>query len=171
MAMASSRAGSAICEHCLVAFPTADMRVALVPDSSFVHPDDPSLDGCRLVRACGQEHLNELIEHARATWAVEQLWFGRLVRESGRAQSRGASVVQLARLASLSPERLRQALAWNANQDQPLRTLPGGQELPTRQVTPPDPIMVRHNGVAVRAVPLVGADQRRAEPSDQARCP
>jgi hypothetical protein len=110
------------------------MHVALVPDSSFVHADDPSLDGCRLVRACGPEHLSRLIEYAHANWTVEQLWLGRLARASGGPQTRGASVRQVARLAGLSPERLRQALTWNAGRAVPLRELPGGQALPTRQV-------------------------------------
>jgi hypothetical protein len=128
--------GSSTCHHCLLAFPTGAMHVALVPDSSFVHAEDPSLDGCRLVRACGTEHLSRLIEYARANWVVEQLWLGRLARSSTLSQTRGTSVRQVARLAGLSPERLRQALAWNAGRADPLRELPGGQRLPTRDAEP-----------------------------------
>lgn len=149
--------GSSTCHQCLLTFPASEMHVALVPDSSFVHADDPGLDGCRLVRACGPAHLNELIERARDTWVVEQLWFGRLVRASKDPEMRDAPMRQVAGHASLSPERLRQALAWNARRNEPMSSLPGGQALPTRdkeQANEPGPANTRSRGIATAPVPL-----------------
>jgi hypothetical protein len=122
--------GAQTCDHCRQKISPDQLHMAAVPDSSFVHPDDPGQDGWRLVRACGRHHLCLLIDDARAGWAEEQLWFGRLARASVREEMRGAALSRVARQASLSPERLRQALRWNATRPVPARALPGGQPLP-----------------------------------------
>ena len=106
------------------------MRTAVVPDSSSVHPSDPGQDGWRLVRTCGIDHLDALIHQARAEWAEEELWFGRLLRASRQHDEPGASLYELAERASISTGRLRQALLWNAGRKDPVRLLPGGQKLP-----------------------------------------
>ena len=46
-------------------------------------------------------------------------------------EMRGASPSRVARQASPSPERLRQALRWNVARPVPARALPGGQPPPT----------------------------------------
>jgi hypothetical protein len=117
------------CDHCLKELPPGRVLVAVAPDSSVVHRSDPSLDGWRLVRACA-EHLTELIDKARASWVEEQLWFGRLARASSVQEMRGAPLRQVARHAALSPQRLCQALRWNAWRTEPARQLPGGQPVP-----------------------------------------
>jgi hypothetical protein len=127
--MHTPNASAPTCDHCRRELSPDRMLVAIAPDSSFVHRDDPSHDGCRLVRAC-TEHLTELIDKARAGWVEEQLWFGRLARASGLSTMRGATLRQVAHQASLSPQRFGQALRWNACRADPVRQLPGGQLLP-----------------------------------------
>jgi hypothetical protein len=127
-------ASAPTCDHCRRDLSPDRMLVAIVPDSSFVHRDDPSRDGCRLVRAC-IEHLTALIDEARAGWVEEELWFGRLARASSLPEMRGATLGQVAWQASLSPERLRQALRWNACRTDPVRQLPGGQPLPVVDIS------------------------------------
>jgi hypothetical protein len=122
-------ASARTCDHCFRELPPGRVLVAVAPDSSVVHGSDPSLDGWRLVRACA-EHLAELIDSARAGWVEEQLWFGRLARASSVLEMHGAPLRQVARHASLSPERLHQALRWNAWRPEPTRRLPGGQLVP-----------------------------------------
>jgi hypothetical protein len=122
-------ASARTCDHCFRELPPGRVLVAVAPDSSVVHRSDPSLDGWRLVRACA-EHLTELIDTARAGWVEEQLWFGRLARASSAQEMHGAPLRQVARQASLSPERLHQALRWNAWRTEPTRQLPGGQLVP-----------------------------------------
>jgi hypothetical protein len=126
-------ARASACDQCQREFPPGRMLVVIAPDSSFVHHDDPSLDGCRQVRGCS-DHLAELIDKARAGWVEEQLWFGRLARASRQPEMRGASLGQLALRASLSPERLHQALRWNAWRAEPVRQLSGGQPLPVADI-------------------------------------
>lgn len=118
------------CDHCREVISPDRMRTAVAPDSSVLHASDPSQDGWRLVRACGADHLDALIDNARAGWVVEQLWFGRLIRASQQDDSPGTSLPELARKASLSRARLRQALRWNAGRPDPTRRLPGGQAVP-----------------------------------------
>ncbi|WP_411138521.1 hypothetical protein [Streptomyces sp. C10] len=53
----------------------------LVPDSSFLHPYDPDLDGLRRLVACGPEHLGELQQQYRERPFVrEELWAGKIAR-------------------------------------------------------------------------------------------
>jgi hypothetical protein len=110
---------------------------ALLPDSSVIHPDDPSQDGRRMVVTCGAEHLDQLIVSARRDWVDEQLWFGRLCRASMKPGMRHAELSRLGLHARLSAGELRRALEWNARSDHPRTTLPGGQPLPV--VHPPRP--------------------------------
>ncbi|WIY00368.1 hypothetical protein QRX60_40965 [Amycolatopsis mongoliensis] len=89
-----------------------------------------SLDGQRYVNACCPEHLAALIDHARSSWSIAELWFGRLCRASKQPGMRDADMDQLRARARLSPDDLEAALAWNAGQTEPMLTLPGGQILP-----------------------------------------
>lgn len=119
-----------VCGYCDLPVTAGTGQQALVPDSSAIHSDDPGLDGRRVVNACGREHLERLIERARAAWVDEQWWFGRLIRVSVKPAMRGASVELLAVDARLTPENLRAALAWNARQARPDTAFPGGQRVP-----------------------------------------
>ncbi|HWE88416.1 MAG TPA: hypothetical protein VG317_02995 [Pseudonocardiaceae bacterium] len=118
------------CGLCGRPVPTDERWVALVPDSSVIHPDDASQDGHRRATSCGSAHLEILIDRARRGWISEQLWFGRLRRASTESNMADATVLQVGIQARLSPENLYRALAWNSRQDNPDTTLPGGHRLP-----------------------------------------
>ncbi|GAA1024630.1 MULTISPECIES: hypothetical protein [Amycolatopsis] len=113
------------CERCGEQIPPGKLQTALVPDSSRVDPADFAGHGQRLVYACGDEHMDQLVEKARRDWVDEQWWFGLLCQASRSA--RQASLPELARQARLSDRQLNAALQWNAAADRPLRSLPGGQ--------------------------------------------
>lgn len=119
-----------VCAECGGAIARGLRYTALAPDSSVIHPSDPTRDGWRLVTACGPEHLQCVIDRAKAIWVDEQLWFGQLARVSSRPELRGAALSRLSRLAGLSEQQCARALAWNARCDPPSRRLPGGQWLP-----------------------------------------
>ena len=104
-----------------------------------IHREDASFDGRREVVACGPEHLEELIRAARSTWSDEQLWFGRLARASQLPGMRVISLRALGERARLTGEHLRRALEWNARQNDPVTTLPGGQRLPSLPTVRDDP--------------------------------
>jgi hypothetical protein len=82
------------------------------------------------VIACGSEHLQWLIDQARRDWVVEQLWFRQLCRASAGPRMMEASLRRVSEQARLSSDQLHRALEWNAHQQQPSTTLPGGQPLP-----------------------------------------
>ncbi|ATY16396.1 hypothetical protein CU254_16240 [Amycolatopsis sp. AA4] len=105
--------------------PPGKLQTALVPDSSRADPADFAGHGQRLVYACGDEHMAQLVEQARRDWVDEQWWFGLLCQASRTA--RQASLPELARQARLSDGQLDAALKWNRDSEHPLRRLPGGQ--------------------------------------------
>jgi hypothetical protein len=108
----------------------------LIADSSAIDSVDFTLDGQRYVVACCPEHMKSLIENARVSWAVEELWFGRLCRASRLPGVRDADIGKIAVHARLDPSELRAALAWNGARNEPKTTLPGGQIVPL--APPPD---------------------------------
>lgn len=118
------------CEHCGNPCRTEDFQGGLIADSSAIDPVDPTQDGRRYVVACCAGHMKSLIENARAKWAVEELWFGRLCRASRQHGMRDAGVAEIGLRARLSASNLQSAFAWNAAQEQPTRILPGGQIVP-----------------------------------------
>lgn len=114
-----------LCDRCGEQVPPGKLQTALVPDSSRVDPADFASHGQRLVYACGDEHMTELVEKARRDWVDEQWWFGLLCQASRAA--RQASLAELARQVQLSDRQLDAALEWNRDREHPLRCLPGGQ--------------------------------------------
>ena len=119
------------CGHCGRSTTASDSVGALVPDSSVIHPHDPSGDGHRFVTACCDEHLDRVVEQLRSAWTEEQLWFGRLCRASADPRLRNASLLRVGKRAHLSTANLRRALEWNANREGSLGKLPGGHSVPT----------------------------------------
>ncbi|WP_409181001.1 hypothetical protein F9C11_31570 [Amycolatopsis sp. VS8301801F10] len=113
------------CELCGEQIPPGKLQTALVPDSSRADPADFAGHGQRLVYACGDEHMAQLVEKARRDWIDAQWWFGLLCQASRTA--RQASLPELARQARLSDRQLAAALEWNASREHPQRRLPGGQ--------------------------------------------
>ncbi|MFD5428822.1 hypothetical protein [Streptomyces sp. NPDC127084] len=62
-----------------------------VPDSSFVHPDDPTRDGDRPLAACSPEHLAELMKTAGARpYRDVELWAGKIARALAAHRGDGA---------------------------------------------------------------------------------
>ncbi|WP_116206624.1 hypothetical protein [Amycolatopsis circi] len=113
------------CERCGEQIPPGKLQTALVLDSSRVDPADFARYGQRLVHACGDDHMAQLVEQARRDWVDEQWWFGLLCQASRSAERESLS--ELARRARLSAGQLDAALEWNARTADPLDCLPGGQ--------------------------------------------
>ncbi|MEU7785567.1 hypothetical protein [Amycolatopsis sp. NPDC049159] len=118
------------CEYCGNPFRAANAHGALVADSSAIDPVGLSQDGRRYVVACSAGHLKSLVDQARASWTIEELWFGQLCRASRQHGMRDAEVREIGLRARLSAANVRSALAWNATREQPTLILPGGQIVP-----------------------------------------
>ncbi|MCO1575164.1 hypothetical protein M8C13_05245 [Crossiella sp. SN42] len=71
-----------LCDVCArILDPLAEARFAVVPDSSAVRMVSVCADGWRLVVACGEQHLRELIAAYQARpWIPAELWAGRVER-------------------------------------------------------------------------------------------
>lgn len=87
-------------------------QYVVLRDSSVIDPEDPSMDGRRVLPACSSEHV-EALRAAAPPWLDEQLWWGQLARAQ-RQTHRGPPVPlpTLARQAGLSLEQAQRALAW-----------------------------------------------------------
>ncbi|SNR82023.1 hypothetical protein SAMN06265360_12127 [Haloechinothrix alba] len=107
---ASARPADVTCEYC--ACPVARLHPVEVPDSGYLHPTEPELDGRRLTHACCPEHGEELVAHGLRNWLDEQLWTAKLQRVSERWRNEPMSVEQFAELAGLTPAQLRRALRY-----------------------------------------------------------
>jgi hypothetical protein len=119
-----------VCAYCGQPVPAGQDLMALVLDSSGMAPQDISLDGQRLVTACGNDHVAALAAQGRRAWVEEQRSFGRLCRASVQPGMRRASVSELGERAGMSARQLAEALDWNAGATTPQTVLPGGQSLP-----------------------------------------
>jgi hypothetical protein len=87
-------------------------QFVVLRDSSVIDPEDPSLDGRRVVAACTSEHVDAL-RAATPPWCDEQLWFGQLSRAQQQPHRGAASPLPAAaRRAGLTLEQARRALAW-----------------------------------------------------------
>ncbi|MGW0523790.1 hypothetical protein [Crossiella sp. NPDC003009] len=71
-----------LCDVCArVLDPLAEARFAVVRDSSAVRVASACADGWRLVVACDEQHLRELVAAYRARpWIPAELWAGRVER-------------------------------------------------------------------------------------------
>ncbi|WP_020658851.1 hypothetical protein [Amycolatopsis benzoatilytica] len=117
------------CEHCGQPIPHGQLQAALVPDSSAVDFAEPARHGQRLVYACGDEHMTEIVREARTGWVDEQWWFELLSQASRHPSLQDAPLSRIARNARLTPQQLAAALAWNNGRPAPRTRLPGGQDL------------------------------------------
>ena len=87
-------------------------QYVVLRDSTVIHPEDPSMDGRRVVAACTSEHVDAL-QAAAPRWCDEQLWFGQLTRAQQRSHSGSPlPLPTAARRAGLSIEQAQRALAW-----------------------------------------------------------
>jgi hypothetical protein len=86
-------------------------QYVVLRDSSVIHPDDPSMDGRRVLAACTSNHVDALRAAAPA-WCDEQLWSGQLARVQQTHRTAPAPLPTLARRAGLSLEQAQRAMAW-----------------------------------------------------------
>jgi hypothetical protein len=87
---------------------------ALVPDSSAVHGDGGAPDGERQIIACGQEHLQQLLEtYARRPFVDEELWTGKIRRAVAASSGRPLHSPELATLTGLTVDQVARALVWH----------------------------------------------------------
>ncbi|WP_351236893.1 hypothetical protein [Streptomyces sp. NPDC002133] len=86
-----------------------------VRDSSFIHPQDPSLDGERPLVACSPEHLTELIkESGNRPYTEAELWAGKIDRVLAE-HPRGLSLYALAVESGLTQAQIAEAAMWAAH--------------------------------------------------------
>jgi hypothetical protein len=86
-------------------------QYVVLRDSSVIHPDDPILDGRRVVAACTSEHVDAL-RAAVPPWCDEQLWCGQLARVQQAHHGAPLPLPTLARRAGMSLGQAQRALAW-----------------------------------------------------------
>jgi hypothetical protein len=101
-----------VCDLCGTAIADRTEYCAFVRDSSAIYWHDPVRAGRRMVVACSPDHLDQLIEKYRRRPFVEaELWAGKMARamfwHSGEAGEE-----ELGAETGLSPEQIRQAVAW-----------------------------------------------------------
>ncbi|MGW5666262.1 hypothetical protein ACWEWG_40710 [Streptomyces sp. NPDC003758] len=79
-----------ICDLCGAVIPADSIDwSALVPDSSAIHTVESNFDGRRMLVACSQEHLEELIEQYKHRPFVDvELWAGKIARVLRRQRPR-----------------------------------------------------------------------------------
>lgn len=104
----SSRA--AVCEYCGRSFDEGAGVDVVVPDSGYVHRDDPRHDGNRPTRVCSSNHARELIADGNRQWVDAQFWASKLSRVSAH-WNRG-ELDDIAERAGLTRAQLARALHW-----------------------------------------------------------
>lgn len=106
-----------VCEYCGSSIERGGGLYALVPDSSHLHPSDPSKDGKRISNACSGTHAQLLIDLGRQSWIDEQLWSVKLTRVSARWNRSDATISAIASLAGITPRQLHRALDWRNSEN------------------------------------------------------
>ncbi|SNR61765.1 hypothetical protein SAMN06265360_11244 [Haloechinothrix alba] len=125
------------CEQCTKRL-TADEYVEVtVPDSGYLHPDDPDQDGRRVTYACSTEHAEALEERGTTAWVDEQLWARRVQRVSTYWRTHRMTLDQFAARAGLTSSQLNRALRWRmgVRTDSPQQPTP--RLAPARTVSAP----------------------------------
>ena len=89
-------------------------QYAVLADSSFLHPHDPSMDGRRVLAVCGDAHAASARAAARP-FVDEELWSRQLDR-AAQDHRRPVSLAGLARRAGLSHEQAQRAVRWRRDQ-------------------------------------------------------
>lgn len=110
----STKPTATTCEYCGSTIDPATRIDAVVPDSAYLHADDPRQDGRRLARACSPEHADELIAIGTSNWIDEQLWANKLRRVSGHWNRTETTLSGIADRAGLTPTQLMRAIRWRS---------------------------------------------------------
>ncbi|MGW7268290.1 hypothetical protein [Streptomyces sp. NPDC054842] len=117
---------SDICAQCGVPLGPNEGRIVGVPDSSFVSPLTPQLDGKRILLVCSAEHGQLMYEeYQRRPFIEEQLWEIRLTQGMRTIDLRqwpdGVTAEALAQASGLTPEQVERAVMWRAKMRQTFR--------------------------------------------------
>jgi hypothetical protein len=86
------------------------------------HAHDPTLDGQRLVSACTQDHLRQLVEQYQARPFVEaELWAGKVRRAVEDNRDRRIDDDVLVEQTGLTLEQIHAGIAWHHERARALR--------------------------------------------------
>jgi hypothetical protein len=101
-----------LCDLCGVTIANGSEVYDLVPDSSVIHAQDPTLDGKRFLTACSPDHLEELREqYRRRPFVNEELWAGKILRALEQ-HPEGLDQDRLLEATGLNPLQIERAVAW-----------------------------------------------------------
>ncbi|SDM47937.1 hypothetical protein SAMN04489726_1832 [Allokutzneria albata] len=100
------------CEYCGRPLEPSACVEVVVPDSSYLHPDDSDQDGCRRARACSQRHAEMLMAAGERQWDDRQLWAKKLARVSGEWNRTETTLEGMAVRAGLTYTQLLCAINW-----------------------------------------------------------
>lgn len=100
------------CEHCGQPVDATTQVEVTVPDSTYLHPDDPQQDGRRPAYACSPGHADDLVARGVSDWIDEQLWASKLRRVSGHWNRSETTLSGIAARAGLTHAQLTRAIDW-----------------------------------------------------------
>ncbi|MFD5428279.1 hypothetical protein [Streptomyces sp. NPDC127084] len=101
------------CGQCQALIEEGEALGTHVPDSSYLHPHDPTRDGDRPLIACSPEHLAELMKAAGARPYLDvELWAGKIDRALATCPQ-GLSLYALAVKTGLTQDQIEQAALWS----------------------------------------------------------
>ncbi|QZY20036.1 hypothetical protein [Streptomyces decoyicus] len=119
-----------VCDLCGMPLPPTTQIYSLVPDSSFIHPNDPDHDGLRRLAACGPDHLSELQQQYRTRpFVKEELWAGKVARAL-RTQP-DLDEEELADMTGLNYLQIERSLTWESECFLRDRSFPNDHDGPT----------------------------------------
>ena len=104
---------SELCDLCGVVVSDGTEVYALVWDSSAIHAVDPDLDGRRMIIACCDDHLTELIgQYKRRPFLRPELWAGQIARAMER-HPEGLGDDDLIAETGLDPGQIEVGVMWH----------------------------------------------------------
>lgn len=113
MASGQDEVSPELCDLCGAVIEDGSEVYATVRDSSAIHAHDARYDGERLVVACSQDHLGELMRQYRERPFVDaELWAGKIARAM-LAHPQGMSAEVIAAETGLGPGQIDLAVLWN----------------------------------------------------------
>ena len=118
-----------LCDFCGTVVADETEPYAFVPDSSAIHVHDPKLDGKRLVSACTEEHLHQIVEQYRQRPFLHvELSAGKIYRAVDRNPGRRIDDAVLVELTGLTVEQIHAAIAWHNERARAFHERRGGTD-------------------------------------------
>lgn len=103
-----------LCDVCGTVITDESELYALVPDSSFIHAANPTMDGQRLIVACSQRHLDQLTrQYTARPFVDEELWIGKILRALDESRTGRLQPEQLTAATRLTIEQIERAAVWH----------------------------------------------------------